>query len=98
MRRDTHHNSLLLRHAVTRLGDTTIIHCNMYTNLKVRQVEDVHYRSSVARHRRLENELEMIRTEEDVRYWLGDDQGELAVFRTKDKAEDVLLTLATGEG
>ena len=86
----------MLRHAVTRLGDTAMLHCNMFSHLKVKQVEDVHYRSSVARHARLDSKLDLMKTEEDVRFWLGDNEGELAVFRTKNKSEDVLLTLATG--
>ena len=84
------------RHRVTRLGDSTMVHCNMFRQLEVREVEDVHYRSSQARHARLDSRTDLIRTAEDVKFWLGDTQGELAVFRTEDKPQDVLLTLATG--
>ena len=68
----------------------------MYRYLKVREVEDVHYRSSLARHAVLDSKLENIRTEGDVRYWLGDEEEDLPIFRTEDKQQDVLLTLATG--
>ena len=81
---------------MTRLGQRTLVHCNMYRHLPVRQLEDVHYRSSQARHARLDSRTDLIRTAEDVKFWLGDTQGELAVFRTEDKPQDVLLTLATG--
>ena len=68
----------------------------MYRHLQVRQKEDVHYRSSLARHDRLDCRADKIRTEEEVRFWLGDQQGDLPVFRTEEKLDDVLVTLATG--
>ena len=73
-----------------------MVHCNMYRHLSVRQLQDVHYRSSLARHARLDSRAAEIKTEEEVRYWLGDQQGELPVFRTEKKEKDVLVTLATG--
>ena len=82
---------------MTRLErNTTMVHCNMYRHLSVRQLEDVHYWSSQARHARLDSRAGQIKTEEEVRFWLGDQEGELPVFRTDDKEKDVLLTLATG--
>ena len=86
----------LFRQVVTRLGQRTLVHCNMYRHLPVRQIEDVHYRSSLARHDRLDCRADKIRTEEEVRFWLGDQQGDLPVFRTEEKLDDVLVTLATG--
>lgn len=87
----------MLRHRVTWLGRNTMLHCNMYRYLSVRQLEDVHYRSSQARHARLDSKLEEMRTEEDVRYWLGDEESDLPVFRTEGRSQDVLVTLATGQ-
>ena len=69
----------------------------MYSHLSVRQLEDVHYRSSLARHARLDCRAEQIKTEEEVKYWLGDQEGELPVFRTEKNEKDVLVTLATGK-
>ena len=79
-----------------RLGERTLVHCNMYRHLSVRQLEDVHYRSSLARHARLDTRAAQIRTEEEVKYWLGDQEGDLPVFRTEEKEKDVLVTLGTG--
>ena len=81
---------------MTRLGQRTLVHCNMYRHLPVRQLEDVHYRSSQARHARLDSRAGEIRTEEEVKFWLGDQQGDLPVYRTEEKQDDVLVTLATG--
>ena len=90
-------NITMCRHRVTRLErNTAMVHCNMYRHLAVRQLEDVHYWSSQARHARLDSRAGQIKTEEEVRFWLGDQEGELPVFRTDDKEKDVLLTLATG--
>ena len=86
----------LFRQVVTRLGQRTLVHCNMYRHLPVSQKQDVHYRSSLARHARLDCRADQIRTEEEVRFWLGDQQGDLPVFRTEEKLDDVLVTLATG--
>ena len=72
-------------------------------------IRDIHYESSVARHKRLqgnkwldpdcteETVVDNINTEEDVKHWLGDVEGDLAIFRTKDDTNDVLITVATGQ-
>ena len=73
-----------------------MVHCNMYRHLPVRQLQDVHYRSSLARHARLDCRAAEMRTEEEVKFWLGDQEGDLPVFRTEEKQADVLVTLATG--
>ena len=42
------------------------------------------------------DEQKKIITENDVKFWLGDEEGDLKVYRTKNTQRDVLLTLATG--
>ena len=60
----------------------------------------MHWESSAAREARIQEGLvtgeRSLETEEDVIWWLGDTQGDLAIFRTKDTERDVLVTLATG--
>ena len=87
--------------SVSRLGPgEPLIHANKFRHLGVREVRDVHWESSAAREARIEEGLERgergLETEEDVTWWLGDTRGDLAIFRTRDKERDVLLTLATG--
>ena len=58
------------------------------------QVQDIHVRSSVARTARLA--AARVTSEAEARRWLGDEEGELAVFRTSAAGGDVLVTVATG--
>ena len=86
---------------MSRLGPgEPLIHANKFRHLAVREVRDVHWESSAAREARLQEGRVTgergLETEEDVCWWLGDTQGDLAIFRTKDTERDVLLTLATG--
>jgi len=75
-------------------GNEALFHCNMYTHLAVKQKQDIHYESSVARLARMgEGRME---TEEDIRRCLGDTQGDLPIYRTEDRERDVLVTVATG--
>ena len=76
------------------LKDSTIVKTNKYQNLKVVEVRDIHVESSLARLKRIDPKD--VKDEEDVRRWLGDQEGELSVFRTKKGHRDVLLTFATG--
>ena len=59
----------------------------------------------MARHARIQgdesknsmiDEAGKITTEMDVKFWLGDEEGDLKVYRTRNTKRDVLLTLATG--
>ena len=86
------------RLSVSRLGPgEPLVHANKFRHLGVREVRDVHWESSAAREARLQERGDRgLETEEDVLWWLGDTRGDLAIFRTKDKERDVLLTLATG--
>ena len=86
---------------MSRLGPgEPLVHANRFRHLGVREVRDVHWESSAAREARIEEGMargeRSLETEEDVLWWLGDTQGDLAIFRTKDTERDVLLTLATG--
>merc|ERR1711953_616848 len=76
------------------LADSTIVKTNKYQNLKVAEVRDIHVESSLARLKRID--AEDVKNEDDVRRWLGDQEGELSVFRTNTNNKDVLLTFATG--
>ena len=58
------------------------------------QVQDIHVRSSLARTARLA--AARVTSEAEARRWLGDEEGELAVFRTSAAGGDVLVTVATG--
>ena len=87
------------------MNDRTLVHCNKFQYLSVREVYDIHYESSVTRHARIQgdefkhsmlDESKKIITENDVKFWLGDEEGDLKVYRTKNTQRDVLLTLATG--
>ena len=57
-------------------------------------MQDIHVRSSVARTARLA--AARVTSEAEARRWLGDEEGELAVFRTSAAGGDVLVTVATG--
>jgi len=90
---------------ITKLNDRALVHCNKFQYLSVREVYDIHYESSVTRHARIQgdefknsmlDEQKKIITENDVKFWLGDEEGDLKVYRTKNTQRDVLLTLATG--
>ena len=86
---------------MSRLGPgEPLIHANKFRHLGVREVRDVHWESSAAREARIQEGRvtgeRSLETEEDVIWWLGDTQGDLAIFRTKDTERDVLVTLATG--
>ena len=58
------------------------------------QVQDIHVRSSLARTARLA--AARVTSEAEARRWLGDEEGDLAVFRTSAAGGDVLVTVATG--
>ena len=58
------------------------------------QVQDIHVRSSLARTARLA--AARVTSEAETRRWLGDEEGDLAVFRTSAAGGDVLVTVATG--
>ena len=93
------------RKHVTKLNDKALVHCNKFQTLSVKEVYDIHYESSMARHARIQgdesknsmiDEAGRITTEMDVKFWLGDEEGDLKVYRTRNTKRDVLLTLATG--
>ena len=58
------------------------------------EVRDIHVESSLARLKRIN--VKDVKDEDDVKRWLGDQEGELSVFRTDKDGRDVLLTFATG--
>ena len=57
-------------------------------------MQDIHVRSSLARTARLA--AARVTSEAEARRWLGDEEGDLAVFRTSAAGGDVLVTVATG--
>ena len=79
---------------MTRLTDETLVKTNKYQYLSVAEVKDIHVESSEARLQRIGSGD--VRSEEDVRRWLGDEEGELRVFRSSKQGRDVLITVATG--
>jgi len=82
------------RHDFEMLGETPLLHCNMYTHLGVKQKQDIHWESSVARLAVMGEER--LETEEDMKRCLGNMQGDLPIYRTEDRERDVLVTVATG--
>ena len=76
------------------LEDKAMFHCNMYTHLAVKQKQDIHWESSIARLARMGEER--MESEDDMKRCLGDTHGDLPVYRTEDRERDVLVTVATG--
>ena len=64
---------------MTRLTDETLVKTNKYQYLSVVEVKDVHVESSEARLQRIGSGD--VRSEEDVRRWLGDEEGEHSLVR-----------------
>jgi len=83
------------KYDLERMSDNeALLHCNMYTHLQVKQKQDIHWESSVARLERMKKGS--LKTEEDMKKCLGDMRGDLQIYRTADRDKDVLVTVATG--
>jgi len=70
-----------------------LLHCNMYTHAHVKQKQDIHWESSLARLARMKEET--LQTEDDIKRCLGDTSGDLPIYRTADRERDVLVTVAS---
>jgi len=81
--------------------DTVYFHCNKYLRPGVEETHDIHVKSSIARHKVLDD-LSQGHTATDVtmsevRKWLGDSSHpSLPIYRDGTSCEDVLVTTATG--
>jgi len=82
------------RYDIENMKEKALFHCNMYTHLGVKQKQDIHWESSLARLARMGEET--MESEEDMKRCLGDNHGDLPIYRTEDREKDVLVTVATG--